>query len=83
MIVNNVKIYGVEESCIASGYPMKTEIADNVSANNKDWTNVKNENLKNLSTYDLEKNIIHYSKKYLKYLKYVLNQYNINYIYNV
>jgi hypothetical protein len=53
-----------------------------ISANNKDWENVKNENIKNLSTYDIEKNINHYSKKYLKYLKYVLNQYNINYIFN-
>ena len=53
-----------------------------ISANNKDWENVKNENIKNLSTYDIEKNILHFSKKFLKYLKYELNQYNINFIYN-
>ena len=53
-----------------------------ISANNKEWEKVKNENLKKLSSYDIEKNIIHYSKKCLRYFKYVLNNYNSKYIYD-
>ena len=45
-------------------------------------TNNKNENAKKLNIYDLEKNIIHYSKKSLKFFKYVLNQYDSKYSYD-
>lgn len=42
-IVNNVKVYGLEESVIASGYPMKAEIANttNKTPGDKDWKRAK------------------------------------------
>ena len=46
---------------------------------NKEYDKVKNENLKKLSSYELEKNVLFYSKKCLKYFKYVLNKYNLDF----
>ena len=42
-IVNNVKVYGLEESIIASGYPMRTKLADttNETPGDKDWSRAK------------------------------------------
>ena len=51
-----------------------------ISSNNKEFDNVKNENIKNLSLYELEKGILFYSKKSIKYFKYVLNLYNSKYL---
>ena len=49
----------------------------------KEYINAFNkENLKNLNSYEIEKNIKHYSKKCLKYFKYVLFQYDSNYKYD-
>ena len=52
-----------------------------IFANNKELDKVTNENIKKLSSYEIEKNIINYSKKTLKYFKYVLNKYSLNYKY--
>ena len=53
-----------------------------INAFNKQWDKVKRENLKNLNSYEIEKNIKYYSKKCLKYFKYVLFQYDSNYKYD-
>ena len=53
-----------------------------INAYNKDWEQVKKENLKKMETYEIEKNIIHYGKKCLKFYKYILTQYDANYIYD-
>ena len=53
-----------------------------IAANNKEFDKIKNEKIKNLSTYDLDKNIIYYSKKCLKYFKYVLNRNDFLYNYD-
>ena len=51
-----------------------------IYALNKEFDKIKDENIKNLSRYDLEKNYNCYSKKCLKYYKYVFNKYNENYL---
>ena len=53
-----------------------------ILVNNKEFDKVKNEKIKNLSAYELEKAIIHYSKKCLKYFKYLLNKNDLCYIYD-
>ena len=53
-----------------------------IFANNKELDKVSDEKIKTMSLYDLEKNIINYGKKTLKYYKYVLNIYNLNYKYD-
>lgn len=37
MIVNNVKVYGLNESIMASGYPMSTEVGEMVDPADKDY----------------------------------------------
>ena len=57
-------------------------LKDYIYAFNKQWEKVKNENLKKLNSYDIEKNIKHYCKKCLKYFKYVLFQYDSSFKYD-
>ena len=56
------------------------ELKDYIYANNKEYDKIKNEGVKKMSNYEIEKNIINYSKKCLKYYKSVLNKYNEKYI---
>ena len=53
-----------------------------INAYNKEWEKVKKENLKKTNSFEIEKSIIHYSKKCLKFYKYILNQYDENYLYD-
>ena len=67
---------------LEKGEIMFSKLKEYIYANNKEWEKVKNENLKNINIYELNKNITYYSKKTLKYLKYVLMQYDSNYKYD-
>lgn len=36
-MISNVRVYGLDESVVASGYPMKTEITEMAEPTDKDW----------------------------------------------
>ena len=57
-------------------------LTEYIYAIHKQFEKVQNENIKHLSVYELEKQIAYYSKKCLKYFKYVLNKYNSEYMIN-
>ena len=69
-------------SYFEKGENIFNKLKEYINAMNKQWDKVKNENLKKLNLYELDKNITNYSKKTLKFFKYVLMQYDTNYKYD-
>ena len=58
------------------------KMKDYINAYNKQWENVKNQNLKKMDIYELDKNIKHYAEKTLKIYNYILFQYDSKYKYD-
>ena len=69
-------------SYFEKGENIFNKLKEYINAINKQWDKVKNENLKKLNLYELDKKITNYSKKTLKFYKYVLMQYDTNYKYD-
>ena len=76
----------INENSIVSyfekGENMFNKMKDYINAYNKQWEKVKNQNLKKMDIYELNKNIKHYGEKTLKIYNYILLQYDSKYKYD-
>ena len=69
-------------SYFEKGESMFNKMKDYINAYNKQWEKVKNQNLKKMDIYELNKNIKHYGEKTLKIYNYILLQYDSKYKYD-